>query len=166
MNTSLKFNVELTKRDIMKARLLVYFRNGIGIFFLIGGIIATAVGLSMKTEDYFFWFRWFPAFLGILGIPLSVAFAGINGQGIKKILVPLKYEFSDVGFCFCTPSITANVKWAEILRAYEFSQYIVLTTHDALQILPKRDINADALTNLRSLLRGNLYKKANIKTVN
>lgn len=141
MRTNLKFNVELTKRDIMKARLLVYFRSGIGTILLISGIIATAIGISMKTESYFLWFRWVPAIFGILVIPLSVAFAGINSQAIKKVLEPLKYEFSETGFCFCATWITANVKWAEIRRVYEFSQYFVLTTPGALQILPKRDIN-------------------------
>jgi hypothetical protein len=168
MIESLQFDVTLTKADMIRARLIPYYRSGWGIVIAVAGIGFAANSVSMRTRGVIdqpdLPTDFLPAIVCLFIIPAAVAFAGINGKAVKNFLgVILRYEFSPAGFRLSTPKLTGYVEWAEVRRAYESSHYFVLSTPGALQILPKQGIGSSAVNELRTLLREALGTKAKVQ---
>jgi YcxB-like protein len=170
MREHLRLEVTLTKADIIRGRLLAYFRSGMGILIAGAGVAFTANSVFLRfrrlTDQPFAPAELLPGILGAFLIPLAVALAGMNGQAIKNVLGPLlQYDFSDSGFRFSAPNVTARIEWTQVRRAYESSNYFVLSTPGTLQILPKHAIEGGAISELRTLLKETLGKKAKLKKV-
>lgn len=164
----LVITVKLTRQDIIRARLFVYFRSGFGVaitgaailFSLLNGFLATRPEVRSASALP----PWFPAFLGLLVIPCAVAFAGINGRVMRALLsAPLRYEIFDSGFLFESPAVTAEVPWTQVARAYESRQQFVLSTPGALQVLPKRFLSSIDEARLASVLRAALGDRARLR---
>ncbi len=167
METPIEIRVLLTKQDIARARLVVYFRSGFGVAITVAGILFSVVNLYLSAQPEVEATSqippWFPAFVALLVVPCAVAFAGINGQAIRALLVPLRYEFSDEGFLFESPTVTARLGWNQVARAYESRNAFVLTTPGALQVLPKRFFTSIDEQRLASLLRKSLGSRARLR---
>lgn len=164
----LVITVKLTRQDIIRARLFVYFRSGFGVaitlaailFSLLNGFLATRPEMRSASALP----PWFPAFLGLLVIPCAVAFAGINGRVMRALLsAPLRYEISDGGFVFASSSVTAEIPWDHVARAYESRQQFVLSTPGALQVLPKRFLSSIDEARLAIILREALGDRARLR---
>lgn len=164
----LVITVRLTRQDIVRARLFVYFRSGFGVaitlaailFSLLNGFLATRPEMRPASALP----PWFPAFLGLLIIPCAVAFAGINGRVLRALLsAPLRYEISDGGFVFESATVTAEVPWEQVARADESRQQFVLSTPGTLQVLPKRFLSSIDEERLASILRDALGDRARLR---
>jgi hypothetical protein len=170
MGDKLQIDVTLTKADIVRGRLLAYFRSGMGVLIAVAGVVFTANSVFLRirhlTDQPFAPAELLPGILGVFLIPLAVALAGINGQAIKAMVgTRLQYDFSKSGFRFSAPNITASIEWAQVRRAYESTNYFVLSTPGTLQVLPKRAVDARALSGLRTLLGETLGEKAKLKKI-
>ena len=98
----LHVDVNLTKKDLLAARLIFFFRSRLGLT-----VILLALGLALanyafarfgsKDDSSFIGAVWFPLLLGWLIIPAAVAAAGINSAAVRKMLVPFEYRFDEVG---------------------------------------------------------------------
>lgn len=167
MDAPIEVRVTLTKQDIARARLLVYFRSGFGVVITLAGLLFTLnnfyLAAQPEVEASSRIPPWFPAFVALLVVPCAVAFAGINGRAIRALLVPLRYELSGDGFVFDSPAATARVGWNQVARAYESRQYFVLTTPGTLQILPKRFLSTPEQERLAVLLRSALGPRARLR---
>lgn len=167
MDTPIEIRVHLTKQDIARSRLMVYFRSGFGVAITVAGILFSAVNLYLAAQPEVEATSrippWFPAFVALLVVPCAVAFAGINGQAIRALLVPLRYELSDEGFLVELPSVTARYGWNQVARAYESRHAFVLTTPGALHVLPKRFLSSIDEQRLASLLRKTLGSRARLR---
>jgi hypothetical protein len=167
VDAPVEIRVTLTKQDIARARLFVYFRSGFGVMITAAGILFTVVNLFLaarpEVEAASRIPPWFPAFVALLVIPCAVAFAGINGPAIRALLVPLRYELSSEGFVFETPKATVRFGWNQVARAYESRHYFVLTTPGALQVLPKRFLTSIDAERLAALLRSALGPRARLR---
>ena len=167
MDTPIEIRVHLTKQDIARARLVVYFRSGIGVAITVAGVFFSVLNLFLTAQPAVEATSqippWFPAFVALLVVPCAVAFAGINSQAIRALLVPLRYEFSDEGFVFESPTVTARFGWNQVARAYESRQAFVLTTPGTLQVLPKRFFTSIDEQRLASLLRKSLGPRARVR---
>jgi hypothetical protein len=167
VDTPVEIRVTLTRQDIARARLLVYFRTGFGVAITVAGILFTVVNLFLaarpEVEAASRIPPWFPAFVALLVVPCAVAFAGINGPAIRALLVPLRYELSSEGFIFESPAATARFGWNQVARAYESRHFFVLTTPGALQVLPKRYLTSIDEERLAKLLRSALGPRARLR---
>lgn len=167
METPLEIRVHLTKQDIARARLTVYFRSGFGVAITVAGILFSAMNLFLaarpEVEAASRIPPWFPAFVALLVVPCAVAFAGINGPVIRALLVPLRYELSSEGFLFESPTATARFGWNQVSRAYETRSAFILTTPGALQVLPKRFFTSMDEERLAALLRTALGPRARLR---
>jgi hypothetical protein len=167
VDTPVEIRVTLTKQDIARARLLVYFRSGFGVVITAAGILFTVVNLYFAAqpgvEAASRISPWFPAFVALLVVPCAVAFSGINGPAIRALLVPLRYEFSREGFLCESPTATARFGWNQVARAYESRHAFVLTTPGALQVLPKRFFTSIDEERLAALLRSALGPRARLR---
>jgi len=167
VDAPIEIRVSLTKQDIARARLLVYFRSGFGVVITAAGLVFSAVNLYLAAQADVETASqippWFPAFVALLVIPCAVAFAGINGQAIRALLVPLRYELSEEGFRFESSSVTAQFGWNQVARAYESRHLFVLTTPGALQVLPKRFFTSIDEQRLADLLRSALGPRARLR---
>lgn len=167
VDATIEIRVLLTKQDIARARLFIYFRSGFGVAITAAGILFTIVNLFLASQPEVEAASrippWFPAFVALLVVPCAVAFAGINGPAIRALLVPLCYDFSSEGFLFESPTATARVGWNQVSRAYESRTLFVLTTPGALQVLPKRFFTSMDEERLRVLLRASLGDRARMR---
>jgi len=167
VDTPIEVRITLTKQDIARARLFVYFRSGFGVAITAAGILFSVVNLFLAVQPEVETTSrippWFPAFVALLVVPCAVAFAGINGQAIRALLVPLRYEFSDEGFLFESPTLTASLGWNQVARAYESRQAFVLTTPGALQVIPKRFLTSIDEKSLAALFRTALGPRARLR---
>lgn len=167
MDAPVEIRVILTKQDIARARLTVYFRSGFGVVITVAGILFSVVNLFLASQPEAETASpippWFPAFVGLLVVPCAVAFAGINGPAIRALLVPLRYELSGEGFLFESPTATARFGWNQVARAYETRSAFVLTTPGTLQVLPKRFLTSMDEERLRALLRSALGSRARLR---
>lgn len=167
METPVEIRVTLTRQDIARARLLVYFRSGFGVAITVAGILFSVVNLYYAAQPGVEATSrippWFPAFVALLVVPCAVAFAGLNGPAIRALLVPLRYEFSREGFLVESPTATARFGWNQVARAYESRQAFVLTTPGALQVLPKRFFTSIDEERLAALLRSALGPRARLR---
>jgi hypothetical protein len=171
MNTTIggggrvEITVRLTKADVVKGRLLVYWKSGWGIALAVlgaGFTVNNLVGLhgrhsgSMPLD-------WLPAFLGLLVVPSAVAFAGLNGPAFARLLGrPLRYDFTERDIHFSSPTVQAVLTWQQVTRAFESRHYFVLATPGAIQVLPKSQIAPLDRARLADLLRSMLGKRARI----
>jgi YcxB-like protein len=164
VDTPIEIRVHLTKQDIARARLAVYFRSGIGVAITVAGVFFSVLNLFLAAQPEVEAMSrippWFPAFLALLVIPCAVAFGGINSQAIRAMLVPLRYEFSDEGFLVESPTVTARFGWNQVARAYESRHAFVLTTPGTLQVLPKRFFSLIDEQRFARLLRTTLGPRA------
>jgi hypothetical protein len=167
VDAPIEIRVLLTKQDIARARLFVYFRSGFGVAITVAGILFSVVNLFLAAQPEVEAASrippWFPAFVALLVVPCAVAFAGINGPAIRALLVPLRYELSGAGFLFESPTVTAHRGWNQVARAYESRTYFVLTTPGTLQVLPKRFFTSMDEERLRALLRAALGDRARVR---
>jgi len=167
VDTPIEIRVLLTKQDIARARLVIYFRSGFGVAITVAGILFSVVNLYLAAQPEVEATSrippWFPAFVALLVIPCAVAFAGINSQAIRALLVPLRYEFSDEGFLVESPTVTARFGWKQVSRAYESRQAFLLTIPGTLQVLPKRFFTSIDEQRLASLLRTALGPRARLR---
>lgn len=165
MNTPVEIRVTLTRQDIARARLLVYFRSGFGGVITAAGILSTVFNFFTRSEVETVSRipPWFPAFVALLVVPCAVAFAGLNGPAIRALLVPLRYEISHDGFVVESPTATVRFGWNQVARAYETRQTFVLTTPGALQVLPKRFLTSMDEERLHHLLRAALGPRARLR---
>src|SRR5713226_5490943 len=159
-------DVTLTKRDIMTARLVVFYRSGFGI-----AIILLALGLALANYTFlqlgpgssFLGAVWLPLLLGWLIIPGAVAAAGINGAAVRKVLVPIQYRFDEAGIHVVAPHVTGRFEWSEVRTAYESQRLLVFTTPGALQVIPKRFLSPETFAALKALVRTSLGPRARFK---
>jgi hypothetical protein len=167
MDAPIEVRVTLTKQDIARARLLVYFRSGFGVVITLAGLLFTLNNFYLAAQPGVEAASrippWFPAFVALLIVPCAVAFAGINGQAVRALLVPLRYELSDQGFLFESPTVTAEVGWNQVARAYESRHHFVLTTPGTLQVIPKRFLSTPDQERLATLLRSALGPRARLR---
>jgi hypothetical protein len=167
VDTPIEVRLTLTKQDIARARLFVYFRSGFGVAITVAGLLFSAVNLFLaaqpEVESTSSIPPWFPAFVALLVVPCAVAFAGINGQAVRVLLAPLRYEFSDEGFLFESSALTARVGWNQVARVYESRQAFVLTTPGALQVIPKRFLTSMDEQRLAALFRQALGPRARLR---
>jgi hypothetical protein len=164
VDAPVEIRVKLTKQDVARARLLVYFRSGFGVAITVAGILFTVANLVLAAQPEAAAASrippWFPAFVALLVVPCAVAFAGINGPAVRALLVPLRYEFSHEGFVLESPTVTARFGWNQVARAYESRSSFVLTTPGALQVIPKRFLTSMDEKRLAQLLRTELGPRA------
>lgn len=167
VDAPVEIRLTLTKQDIARARLLIYFRSGFGVVITVAGILFTVVNLFFAAQPEVEAASrippWFPAFVALLVVPCAVAFAGINGPAVRALLVPLRYELSPEGFLFESPTATARFGWNQVARAYESRHYFVLTTPGAQQVLPKRFLTSIDEERLARLLRAALGPRARLR---
>jgi hypothetical protein len=165
VDTPVEIRVKLTKQDIARARLLIYFRSGFGVAITVAGLLFTVANLYLAApaEAASRIPPWFPAFVALLVVPCAVAFAGINGPAVRALLVPLRYEFSHEGFVLESPAVTARFGWNQVARAYESRNSFVLTTPGALQVIPKRFLTSIDEKRLAQLLRSELGPRARLR---
>jgi hypothetical protein len=167
VDTPIEIRVTLTKQDIARARLLIYFRSGFGVVITAAGLLFSAVNLYLAAQPGVETASrippWFPAIVALLVVPCAVAFAGINGEAVRALLVPLRYELSEEGFLFESPSATVHIGWNQVARAYESRHFFVLTTPGALQVLPKRFFTSVDEKRLASLLGRVLGPRARLR---
>lgn len=167
MDAPLEIRLTLTKQDISRARLLVYFRSGFGFAITVAGLLFSANNLFLASRPGFEPASpippWFPAFIALLVVPCAVAFAGINGPAIRALLVPLRYEFSTLGFLFESPTVTGQVGWNQVSRAYESRHQFVLTTPGTLQVIPKRFLTTPDQERLAALLKTAMGPRARLR---
>lgn len=167
MDAPIEVRVTLTKQDIARARLLVYFRSGFGVAITFAGLLFTLNNFYLAAQPGVEAASrippWFPAFVALLVVPCAVAFAGINGQAVRALLAPLLYEFTDQGFLFESPTLTAEVGWNQVARAYESRHHFVLTTPGTLQVIPKRFLSTPDQERLVTLLRSALGPRARLR---
>jgi hypothetical protein len=167
VETPVEIRVTLTKQDIARARLAVYFRSGFGVAITAAGILFTVVNLFLAAQPEVEAASrippWFPAFVALLVVPCAVAFAGINGPAIRALLVSLRYEFTSEGFLFESPSATTRFGWNQVSRVYETRSAFVLTTPGTLQVLPKRFFTSVDEERLAALLRTALGSRARLR---
>lgn len=163
-----QLNVNLTKRDIMTARLIVFFRSGFGL-----AVVLLAIGLALanytfaqlgfKDDSSFVSAVWFPLLLGWLIIPGAVAAAGINSVAVRKMLTSFEYRFDEAGLHVVAPHATARFGWPEVRKAYESGSLLIFATPGALQIVPKRCTSSDTLTALKTLVSKSLGPRAKFR---
>lgn len=159
-----EITVRLTKADIVKGRLLVYWKSGWGIALAVlgaGFTVNNLVGLHARSGSTPL--DWLPAFLGLLVVPSAVAFAGLNGPAFAALLGrPLRYDFTERDIHFSSPTLQAVLTWPQVTRAFESRHYYVLSTPGAIQVLPKDQIAPLDRARLADLLRSMLGKRARI----
>lgn len=168
MTEPLVLTVRLTRQDIVRARLSVYFRSGFGVAITLAGILFSVVNGFLagrpEMQSASALPPWFPAFLSLLVVPCAVAFAGINGRVIRALVsAPLRYEFSEEGFVFTSPAVNAEIPWSQVARADESRQQLVLSTPGTLQVLPKRFLSSTDEERLAALLREALGERARLR---
>ena len=165
VDAPVEIRVTLTKQDIARARLLVYFRSGFGGVITAAGILSTVFNYFTRSEVEAVSRipPWFPAFIALLVVPCAVAFAGINGPAVRALLVPLRYELSREGFVLESPTATVRFGWNQVSRAYETRHSFVLTTPGALRVLPKRFLTSIDEERLAHLLRTALGPRARLR---
>ena len=169
MTEPLVLTIHLTRQDIVRARLFVYFRSGFGVAITLAGILFSVVNGFLagrpEMQSASALPPWFPAFLSLLVIPCAVAFAGINGRVIRALVsAPLRYELSEEGFVFTSSAVTAEIPWNHVARAYESRQQFVLSTPGALQVLPKRFLSSIDEARLVGVLREALGDRARLRS--
>jgi hypothetical protein len=164
MSELIEITVRLTKVDVVKGRLLVYFKSGWGIALAVlgaGFTLNNVLGVHARSGSMPM--DWLPAFLGLLVVPSAVAFAGLNGPGISMLLDrPLRYDFTERDIHFSSPAIQAVLTWNQVSRAFESRHYFALSTPSAIQVLPKDQIAPLDRARLSDLLRSQLGKRARI----
>ena len=168
-----EITVRLTKADVVKGRLLVYFKSGWGIALALLGAGFTlnnlvgphghSVHTSLRGLTGSTPLDWLPAFLGLLVVPSAVAFAGLNGPAFALLLGrPLRYDFTERDIHFSSPAVQGVLTWQQVTRAFESRNYFVLSTPGAIQVLPKVQIAPLDRARLADLLRSALGKRARI----
>ena len=154
----------LTKRQIMSARLFVYFRSGWGVgILLVGSAVAAANvgGISRGYGGSLFQSVFMPLFVTGFAIPFGIAFGGINSSGTKKLVSSdVQYECTPEGLTGRTPWGHVSLAWSEFSRAYETSSRILLVAHGALYLLPMAAMPSHSISPFLTHVRLAMKQKA------
>jgi hypothetical protein len=164
----LHVDVNLTRQDILVARLISFFRSRFGLTVI---LLALALALAnyafarlgSKDDGSFVAAIWLPLLLGWLIVPGAVAAAGINSAAVRKTFVPFEYRFDEAGAYVVAPHATARFDWSEVHRAYESDSLLIFATPGALQIVPKRCASPDTLMALKALVSKSLGPRAKFR---
>jgi len=147
--------ITLTRKDIAIARLLFYFRSGLGIVLtILGSVFAVTLVSTLvanRNEILSFHSYLLPVALLVI-LPASVTLAGLFGPAISKWLTTITYSFSDSGFNVSIPSVSAYFDWTDVRRAIQTKRYIVLSVPGALQIVPLFQLPSDTAKDLNILI--------------
>ena len=153
--------VSLTRKDVALARLLVYFRSGVGV-------AVAAVGLGYLIVQ-----RLSPdsvrsivlpvPLLCLVIVPVAVTCGGLFGRAVTLWLTTLRYTFDESGFAVTAPHVNASLGWADVRAAYQFRRYFVLSTPGALQVIPTATLEGEDTLVLRNIFAGHLGKRAKMR---
>jgi hypothetical protein len=150
----MEIDVAVTTADVRDARWAWYFRTTFGrvltallvlfVFLASAQLMRGEVALARTNITFV---------LVLLLVPLAIGFAGLRSPAVKRFTeAPVHYVFSDDGVTVRMARAEATFTWSEIKRSIETSRYFVLVGGGAFQILPKRDMSAPVIADVRTLL--------------
>lgn len=154
MATIISVHARPTKKDIVLARLSVYFDSVFGkaitaaslalpILYLLMGHARPDPALAA------------PALVALIVSPGAFAFAGINSPTVKNLVEQgQQYIFDETGIETANALGQVRLRWDAITRAHENAERFVLLGPGALIIVPKRSFrDASDVESFRDLVK-------------